>query len=134
MTRNLLTRAILFLLLFAASPAFALDDGIESLRQAGKAFASVAQAVSPSVAFVQIEQSEPQSAITRFSSPFGNEFPFGDDPFERFFGDRFPRIPRMPEREMPRGERRALGQGSGFVFAAKDGLVAAEGLSIDSLP
>jgi S1-C subfamily serine protease len=119
-----MTRALLFLLLFAASPASALDDGIESLRQTGKAFASVARTVSPSVAFVQIERSEPQSAITRFSSPFGNEFPFGDDLFERFFGDRFQGIPQMPEREMPRGERRALGQGSGFVFAAKDGLIS----------
>jgi hypothetical protein len=64
--------ALLFLLLIAASPAPALDDGIESLRQTGKAFASVARSVSPSVAFVQIEQSEPQSAITRFSPPFGN--------------------------------------------------------------
>ena len=31
------------------------DDSVDSLRQSGKAFASIAKAVSPSVAFVRVE-------------------------------------------------------------------------------
>jgi hypothetical protein len=36
-------------------PSYAVDDGVESLRRTGKAFASVAHAVSPSVVFIQVE-------------------------------------------------------------------------------
>ena len=45
------TRSSLILLLVVASAAHALEGGVESLRQTGKAFASVARAVSPSVVF-----------------------------------------------------------------------------------
>ena len=124
MKRNSMTQILLLLLLCAASPAFALDGGVESLRQTGKAFASVARAVSPSVVFIQVEGKTPGSTITRFSSPFGEHGPFGDDLFKRFFGDRFPGMPGIPEPDRPRGERPAIGQGSGFVFAAKDGLLS----------
>ena len=44
-----------------------------------------------------------------------------DDFFKRFFGEQFGGIPRARP-ETPRRERRTVGQGSGFVFAAKDGL------------
>jgi len=101
-------------------PAQARDDGLESLRQTGKAFAGVAREVSPSVVFIQTEGKASDSGITRFSSPFDEQWPFGDDLFKRFFGDQFPTLPRRPE--TPRGERRAIEQGSGFVFAAKEGL------------
>lgn len=117
-------RLSLILFLVLASAAHALDGGVESLRQTGKAFASVARAVSPSVVFIQVEGKASPMAIRGFSSPFGQEFPFGDDLFKRFFGDQFPGVPQMPKQKVPKGERRTVGQGSGFVFATKDGLLS----------
>jgi serine protease Do len=76
------------------------------------------------VVFVQVEGKAAGSVITGLPSPFGDELPFGDDLFKRFFGDRFPGVPRMPKPETPQGEHRAIMQGSGFVFAAKDGLLS----------
>jgi serine protease Do len=103
-------------------PAAAVDGGIESLRQSGKAFASVARDASPSVVHIQTEVSSAQpGAGAGPAIPFGDQLPFGDEFFKRFFGDRFPGIPRQ---EMPQRERRAIGQGSGFVFASKDGLLS----------
>ena len=96
------------MLLTLATGALARDDGIESLRQTGKAFAAVSRQVSPSVVFIQVEERRPARAL--------DEMPalFGDDLFRRFFGDDFPGRPRRAE---PRQPRKALGQGSGFVFA-----------------
>jgi serine protease Do len=117
-------RTILFLFLFSfffSLSVHALDGGIESLRQTGKAFASVAQSVSPSVVFIQVEGKSSGQEITQFSSPFGEDWPFGDDLFKRFFGDRF----QAPSpRKAPQEKRRVTGQGSGFVFAAQDGLLS----------
>ena len=110
------------LVLAVAWSAHAMDGGVENLRQTGKAFASVARAVAPSVVFIQVEGKAPGSATTRFSAPFGESSPFGDDLFKRFFGDRFPGMPKTPRPETPRGDRRVVSQGSGFVFAARDGL------------
>jgi serine protease Do len=101
--------------------AQARDGGLESLRQTGKAFAEVAREVSPSVVFIQTEGKTSGSSITRFSSPFDEQWQFGDDLFKPFFGDRFPGVPRT-QPETPRREGRAIGQGSGFVFSAKEGL------------
>jgi serine protease Do len=115
---------LLVLLLCIVSPAYAQDGGIENLRETGKAFASVARTVSPSVVFIQVEGKASGSAVTGFPSPFGDRSPFNDDLFKRFFGDRFPGIPHSPRSEMPRGERRTISQGSGFVFATKDGLLS----------
>ncbi len=115
---------LLALLWILAMPTYAVDTGVESLRQTGKAFAAVAREVSPSVVFIQVEGKTSGSAVTRFGSPFGEDWPFGDDLFKRFFGDEFPGMPRTPRSEEPRRERRALGQGSGFVFVAKDTLLA----------
>jgi len=116
----------LALLLGFAATAHAVDDamdsGVESLRQTSKAFASVAQAVSPSVVFIQVEGKSSPETIRRFSPPFGEGWPFGDSPFERFFGDQFPGIPQRPDQQAPQSEQRAIGQGSGFIFAAEDGL------------
>lgn len=101
-----------------AVPAAALDNGaaresgIENLRQTGKAFASVARRVSPSVVFIEVEATVEQSPMQGFG-------PFGEDFFRRFFGQPGPGEPGQPA---PR-ERRAQGQGSGFVFASKDGLL-----------
>ncbi|MFU8816735.1 MAG: Do family serine endopeptidase [Pseudomonadales bacterium] len=96
-----------------ASPtmaAQAIDPGArESLRQTGQAFAAVAQAVSPSVVFLQVEGTAPQRA-----SPFGPGLPFSEDFLRRFFGEEAPEMPQQRERRM-------VGQGSGFVFRSDDG-------------
>ncbi len=84
---------LLVLLLCIVSPAYAQDGGIENLRETGKAFASVARTVSPSVVFIQVEGKASGSAVTEFPSPFGDTSPFNDDLFKRFFGDRFPGNP-----------------------------------------
>lgn len=113
--------SFLILLLSVMSPIYAQEGGIESLRQTGKAFASVARAVSPSVVNIQVEGKTSSSAMPEFRSPFGDEWPFNDDLFERFFGERFQGIPRP---KAPQRERRTVAQGSGFVFATKDGLLS----------
>lgn len=114
--RKYLIVSYLILVWFISMPVYALDGGVESLRRTGKAFASVARKVSPSVVFIQVE-SKVASNITQFSFPFGHGSPFGnDDLFKRFFGDQFP--------DIPQGKRRTIGQGSGFVFSAKDGFLS----------
>jgi serine protease Do len=119
-----IARTCLLLLSFLmVAPVQALDGGVESLRKTGKAFAAVARSVSPAVVFIQVEGKGP-SSISRFFSPFGEQSPFENEFFERFFGERFPGMPRMPKHDTPHGERRAIGQGSGFVFSAKDGLLS----------
>jgi len=124
MKRNLIMQLFLLSICFATFPIYALDGGVESLKQTSKAFASVAKSVSPSVVFIQVESKVMDSMITQFSSPFGDEWPFGDDLFKRFFGDEFSGIPRGPRFETPQSERQAIEQGSGFVFAAKKGLMS----------
>ncbi len=91
----------------AGATADADPSGVESLRETGKAFASVARAVSPSVVFIQVEGQAPRSA-----SPFGPGLPFSDEFFRRFFGDQFP--PQQPD-----SRPRIFGQGSGFVFRSE---------------
>ena len=111
--RKLLQLPLLLASLAISVPAFAKDDGIESLRQTGKAFAAVARQVSPSVVFIQVEE---QRQATGESLDGG--FPFGDDLFRRFFGDDFPGMSRRPSpHPAPRQQRKTIGQGSGFVFA-----------------
>ena len=95
-----------------ASAGVAAQGGVESLRESSRAFASVAQQVSPSVVFIQTER-----AVQAQQSPFSS--PFGDDFFDRFFGQPFPGTPR----QQPPSQRRAVGQGSGFVFSVDDGLI-----------
>jgi serine protease Do len=83
----------------------------ESLRQTGRAFASVARQASPSVVFIQVE-GRPQGA-----NPFGPGSPLGDEFLRRFFGEQFPGAPRQD----PEGGRPVFGQGSGFVFLNRNG-------------
>ncbi len=114
------TNRILALVLLAliASPAQALNEGVESLRETGKAFAAVARQVSPSVVFVQVESTRGGGILRSLPFPFGEAWPFPDEFFERFFGERFRGSPGgEPPKDMPR----RVAQGSGFVFAAKPG-------------
>jgi serine protease Do len=97
--------------LISLPPAFAAQDGgIESLRQTGKAFSSVARKVSPSVVFIHVEGRTVQAANGE-----AGDWPFQDDLLRRFFGDDFPGLARPA----PTKPRRAIGQGSGFVFSAR---------------
>ncbi len=105
-----------FTWLIAVPSSALVDGGVESLRQTGKAFAEVSRAVSPSVVFIQVEASTPAVTSQQFPTPFGDDF------FRRFFGDQFPGIPNTPP-GAPQGEHRAIGQGSGFVFKSRDGLL-----------
>lgn len=106
-----------FLLIGSGSFAVlsAQDAGIESLRETGKAFRSVAREVSPSVVYIQVEKTvESRSSGSPFEGqPFG---PFGDEFFRRFFGPHFESPEQRPQ------QRRTTGQGSGFLISA-DGYV-----------
>ena len=99
---------LLLALFLLAPPVPAQDGGIESLRQTGKAFSSVAKKVAPGVAFIQVEGRADEES----DDPRGG-WPFRDDLFRRFFGDDFPGL----SRPSPRKQRKAMSQGSGFVFA-----------------
>ena len=117
--------AALSFLIFAtvvATPALpASEGGIEALRQSGKAFSSVAGVVSPSVVNIQTEGGGEASGPDQSPGalPFNHPFPFGEDFFERFFGERPQGLPR---REEPRSRPQVIGQGSGFVFSPKAGM------------
>ncbi len=108
MKKSFLVAACLPLL--CLPPAFAAQDGgIESLRQTGKAFSSVARKVSPSVVFIHVEGRSPDAENGT------GDWPFHDDLLRRFFGDDFPGLARPA----PKKPRRAIGQGSGFVFSTR---------------
>lgn len=126
MKLNKMTIVVLMLFCSAVitTSAYALEDGVENLRQTSKAFAAVSRQVSPSVVFIQVEGKVSGTGAVPFSSPFENELPFGEEFFRRFFGDEFPGIPRSPRSEQPQGERRVMGQGSGFVFETEKGLLS----------
>ena len=116
-------RNIWMLLVLVLLPVdlLAQGNGIESLRQTSKAFAEVARKVSPSVVLIQVERETEAAQISPFGFPFGDgeRFPFGDDFFKRFFGDRFPDMPRFNEQgKQPGKQRSVVGQGSGFVFVS----------------
>ncbi|WP_321368219.1 DegQ family serine endoprotease [uncultured Desulfuromusa sp.] len=99
---------------FFIGTATAQDTGLESLRETGKAFRSVAKKVSPAVVFIKVEKEVTQQGMT--GNPFEGS-PFGDEFLRRFFGQ----IPqhKSPE-QMPK--RRSSGQGSGFIISA-DGYI-----------
>ncbi len=111
---------LLVLFISIALPVQADDGGVESLRQTGKAFASVSRKVSPAVVFIQVESKVSSPAMSSFSSPFGDDF------LKRFFGDQFPNIPQAPRSGEPQGEQRAIAQGSGFVFSEKSRLFSSK--------
>jgi serine protease Do len=108
---------LIFVLLLSPITS-AQQGGIENLRQTGKAFASVAQKVSPSVVFLQVEKIEEDRQVHDFISPFGQGSPFDDDLFRRFFGEPFH---GMPKRQQKPSKKRTIGQGSGFVFSLEKG-------------
>lgn len=102
---------------------YALDSGIDNLKQTSKAFASVAKKVSPAVVFIRVEGTA-KSENTPLTLPFGNQSPFGDEFFKRFFGEDFPGFQMQPRHGQPGSERKVMGQGSGFVFKTDKGLLS----------
>lgn len=95
--------------------ANAQDAGLESLRETGKAFRSVAKQVSPAVVFIKVEKEVAPSSMGNNpfeGSPFG-----GDEFFRRFFG-------QIPQQRSPHKtqKHRSMGQGSGFIISA-DGYI-----------
>jgi len=106
------------------TPVHAKDNGIESLRKTGKAFASIAKNVSPTVVFIQVEKTVENQSNTEFFSPFGGggRDPFGDDFLRRFFGIPSPQGRTRRFRKAPSQKQRVVGQGSGFIISA-DGYI-----------
>ncbi|MEZ5550885.1 MAG: DegQ family serine endoprotease [Pseudomonadales bacterium] len=97
---------LLMLLLNAAGNAMAQEErAIQSLRDTGKAFSSVAKRVSPSVVFIQVEQKSQRSQSPLLDS----------EQFRRFFGPGF-------GPDFPRSERPSIGQGSGLIISS-DGYI-----------
>lgn len=109
---KLLLYALLSLMLVVsgAFPALAQDAGLESLRESGKAFRSVAKQVSPAVVFIQVEK---EVAQQQMNNPFGNS-PFGDEFFRRFFGQ--PNQKQNPHNQNQK-KHQSIGQGSGFIIS-----------------
>jgi serine protease Do len=111
---------LLILLFISPISVFAQDqDSIATLRQMGKAFASIAEKTSPAVVSLKSERT-----ITR-EYPSMQDWPFGEpfsDPFEFFFRRRSPQQ-RSPQRQQPRRYREPrTAQGSGFIISA-DGYI-----------
>jgi len=122
LTKTLRIILLLVVALWSLPAVYATDGGIESLRETGKAFSTVAKSVSPSVVFIQTESKQSTQAITTLPSPFGHGSPFEDDFFKRFFGESFQ---GFPQREpLPKGHRYTTSQGSGFVINVKEGLLS----------
>ncbi|KAA3621585.1 MAG: DegQ family serine endoprotease [Proteobacteria bacterium] len=101
--------ALLAALMLSGIPYAGADNGIESLKEAGKAFSSVAEKVSPAVVFISVEKME--NVRSREGFPFDDEF------FRRFFDQPMPDRFRGESRQ-----RRVRGQGSGFIVSS-DGYI-----------
>ncbi len=115
-SRCIVISTILILLFISPISVFAQEqDSIATLRQMGKAFASIAEETSPAVVSLKSERT-----ITR-EYPSMQDWPFGEpfsDPFEFFFRRRSPR-----QRQQPRQYREPrTASGSGFIISA-DGFV-----------
>ncbi len=100
-----------------ANGAVAQDSGLESLRETGKAFRSVAKQVSPAVVYIHVEKEIKQQS--GMDNPFSGH-PFGDEFFKRFFGQPPQQGQQGNQNKTPK--RRESGQGSGFVIS-EDGYI-----------
>ena len=117
-SRYLVISTLFLLLLFIVpASAFAEDtDSIATLRQMGKAFASIAEKTSPAVVGLKAEKIVTREYQTFGDRPFGD--PFEDDIFDFFFRRRSPRQ-RSPQR---RYREPQTAQGSGFIISS-DGYI-----------
>jgi serine protease Do len=115
-SRIVVISSLLIFLVFSPLNVFAKsDDSIATLRQMGKAFASIAEKASLAVVGVRSERT-----VTREygQSPFGDQFsdPFGDDLYEFFFG---PRQRQQRQQQPRRYQVPRTAQGSGFIISAE---------------
>lgn len=114
-----------FIILLLLTPLTLADDSksIDTLRQMGKAFASIAEKTSPAVVAIKVEKRMTVNYPT-FQSPFGDEpfDPFSDDFFDQFFRRRAPQQQPQQPRRSPKREFRQSGQGSGFIVS-EDGYI-----------
>lgn len=93
-------------------PAYSTENGgIASLRQTGRAFASVAKKDSPSVVFIKVESTRKGAEI---------QSPFGNDLLRRFFGNQFP---GYQDQQRAQPEQHVVAEGSGFVYKVDKGLL-----------
>ena len=93
------------------------EDQLQVLKETGSAFASISKKAVPAVVFIQVEKDI--DAVQPGQQFFFNDPSelFGDEFFERFFGQRMrPRGNNAPRRF------RQMGQGSGFLIT-KDGYI-----------
>ncbi|WP_456370945.1 DegQ family serine endoprotease [Thermodesulfatator atlanticus] len=82
------------------------QEAVNLALKLSKAFAQVAKKAGPAVVFVQVEKVVVQRGPVMEPFPFGSPFDFfGNDFFERFFRERFPR------------KYRQMGAGSGFIIS-----------------
>jgi len=91
--------------------------GILNLQETSKAFAHVTKKVSPAVVYIQVEKQVPGMT----SALRGNERAMPEEWLKEFFGDRW-KGQEFRRPEMPRGEQRSVGQGSGFIIS-QDGYI-----------
>jgi len=120
-----IAKLLLLACLFTVTANAAQDSGIESLRQTSRAFSSVAKKVSPSVVAIQVEAKVPVQQGPQFMLPFGQD-PMADEFLRRFFGGQIPPGipgPQQPHRAPQQPQNRVMGQGSGFVFKVKSGVL-----------
>jgi len=122
-----LSAVLLILLIISPLTGFAQDEqSIATLRQMGKAFASIAEKASPAVVAIKSERTVTPQYYGNEDSPFGNQFdPFGDDLFDFFFRRRDPRQPSPRSPRSPRTPQRrqmTTAQGTGFIISA-DGYI-----------
>lgn len=86
-------------------------NDIAVLKSASKAFSGVAKKAMPAVVFIHVEKTvDAGGGYSQFNDPYGF---FGDEFFERFFGQGHRRQQRF---------RKIEGQGSGFIIS-RDGYI-----------
>jgi serine protease Do len=108
--------SFVFVVFSLISPLSALAEdskGIDTLRQLGRAFASVAEKDSPAVVSIKANQ-----AITQ---TYSGDSPFDDEFFQQFFGRQFRQ--QQPQQRQPQ-QRKFIRpvQGSGFIVS-KEGYI-----------
>ncbi|HOS96205.1 MAG TPA: DegQ family serine endoprotease [Deltaproteobacteria bacterium] len=103
---GLLLLGITLALAAAPLPANGQEKALESLRETGKAFASVAKKASPAVVFISVEKSFDAGRILGPATPFDDGF------FPHRFGWPLPEQPQGPQQK----RRMVQGQGSGFII------------------
>jgi serine protease Do len=111
--------AVALIVVIRAPASQAKDQGEAHsyLRGLSKAFTDVAQEAMPAVVFIKVEKTLQGGEQTfEFNNPFDL---FGQEFFERFFGQRFPQQRR--EHRQPH-QYRQVGQGSGFIISS-DGYI-----------